>query len=266
MSRSRYVRSFGRPYFAAQQLALTGMGRTELPAFGVSSLELEFVLNAMPVQLATGDELHPLLSVVDYGVAPARDLLAIAVTPSGRIVGVNGSGDIQQTGAAYLRAGIWYYVVVAYDYGLSQWYSMIVNGTDVIPAGLPGTAAAPLLPTGFAQHVLFNGAAGRTRCECSISQARIFWSGPTNMLITYDLSADTSPTIAGDQNTWPTGGLFDPTLTLGWRDPSPAPALWGAVPADSEPRQAYARGYSTQFTRRTRVATKFWRRRVAWLS
>lgn len=273
MSRSRYIRSHGTPGFAAYQDGLAGMVYTNLPDFGLAALRFTFRLDAMPTMLASVEEFHPLFSVVDVGVAPARDLLAIGVTPSGRIRAVNVGGDTLQTSINAIAAdGVWHEVETAYDYGISSWYDLTDAGNTIVP-GVPGTVVTPLLPSFYGRYVLFNGASGLTRCACSIADARATWSdalgtmSTTWDMLTFDSMGRLDVGAAGAlKNVWLDGGTYDGALTLGWLDTSPNANPWGVIDNALDTRAHWSQGLQTVFTRRARAKTNFHRRRVAWLS
>lgn len=265
MSRSRFLRSKGRPYFAAFQDTILGMGRAVMPAGGVVEVGLTFRLREMPVQLASIDELHPLVSVADFGRDPAVNLMALGVTPSGKLVAVNAAGDrIESAVAAVAPSRAWHTASAFYDYGATTWISLQLDSRPLASA-VVGAQATPILPTYYARCLLFNGAGAETQCACDIATASIgFGAGLDFRTLTWDCET-TSDSVACDSDLWPTGAEFDGTLSLGWYDPSPAAGPYGSVPR-TDWNEAFAHGIETQFTRQGRAKTAFRRRRVTWLS
>src|SRR5204863_2559142 len=82
------ITSYGDPYFAAYMKQKGSVRHGDDPAFSVLVL-----LDAMPIQRASPDEHHPILS---YQAGPYEAY--IAITPSGRIATVDWWGQTLETG------------------------------------------------------------------------------------------------------------------------------------------------------------------------
>lgn len=253
MSAALAIRSYGRPYFGMSQTDLTGMsGSTLFSGFGVAEMYLEFRLDGFPVRAATADEFHPLWSFHD--AIFHTELLAIGVTPSGRVAGIVPGGSLIQTQVGRIQPGDgWHAVRLNYDGGASQATLVLDADNTIVSAIGVGYATAVLCALS-----LFNGGGATTKCACSIRLATVAGTDGVNPgLATYSLrerdESSIAPTLSGggSPDGWTLAGASAETLTLtaGWIDPAPVARIWGAMPED-DPSSAFQWDIGTTYTRR----------------
>lgn len=262
MSANYALRSDGRPYFAVVQDDLAFMDPNtptcpqENPAF---FLRVAFRIDALPVQLASADEIHPLIAYTEHTLG--RDLAVIGVTPSGRLVAKAMDGPAVQTAAGFIQAGpLWHDAFADFSetlpidrlFYLSR--ENPIGDTDFQPSGTNLVASSttprdPIVPAAgnLGRFILFNGVKAEARIAGAISLAEFTapgfagarWSINERFGSTLRVNPDYAlPDVPQNYNL--TAQYFNPLFY--------APA-WGAFP-DGDASDAYEWELHTAWAKR----------------
>ena len=263
MSHYRAVRSHGSPYFAFA--ATPDLDASALPGQGMFSLTVEFDIHSLPQQLASADECHPLIAFGDYlKVAPAGNVLALGVSPSGRLVWTTQGNTLMSSAGTLSANSGWHSATGSYDKFLST--SAIVLDGFQVASGASGTAQ-PALPTRYGRLYLFNGTNAISNFSASIRLASTVFTivGGDNPSISYAIderSGDTLKAVLASTPGAPGGGYWalHPNSALnwdmnaGWLDPLLYPTPWGPLPV-ADPRSAFNWEVITDYTKREMPTT-----------
>jgi hypothetical protein len=256
MGTVRHVATLGQPYFA---MVAEGVGDlSTLPQFGLAAVALEFRVDALPVQSASADELHPMFAF-DHDLQTQAPLLEVGVTPSGRFKALAKSGSTWQTAPSRVSdTSVWHTLEVRYDGASGQWTAVLDGTTDT---GTIDGAPQYLVPkAGYnTRLMLFNGRDGLARTGVSIRSAFLTFVGAsdtTTLLYTVDRSQDGSltPTFGG---TGPAAIASPCVLSAQWYDPIFSHP-WGVAPTNSTDG-AYRYGLTTDWARLPRRSTAWTR-------
>jgi hypothetical protein len=233
-SSGRGASSCGQPYLAAVGPAQTG---------GISGLEntviLRFSLQAMPVQLADPDEIHYLFSIHEYKTG-GRELIALGVTPSGRIAATSLVGTIKSPKAIVTADGLPHWIT----YQAGGLGNLFFDSVAILQSSSPGIAYFESPGGEPTRYMLFNGIAGTTRCACTIYEVEIDPEGTQPVRWPMNdragLSVHDEEYISGWLDRTPEPELTDYpgvsyVLAAQWYDPTALgfPLLWGSPSTDS---------------------------------
>ena len=144
MSGQYSIKSAGAPYFAGLS---RGYFTTDLVTYGLPSFLVEFRLHDLPVQYASADELHPLVSFNEYGPSGV-ELLTLGVTPNGKLSAINLNGTTAETPVGRLIAdGAWHTAQLVYDGGAGTGSLQLdqdpaIDFSDA--GGFPGSPIKPM--------------------------------------------------------------------------------------------------------------------------
>lgn len=173
---SKGIRSYGHPYFS-----MVSPSHRNIPLGNFRQrLVLYFTLEQLPVRNASDDERHVIFSYQRTTPTPA-DVFAIALTPNGRIVGIQeGVADLV-TPINVVSAGIDTYRV-AYEFGpdvngANRARRIVLNETVIVER-------APIGATQSANEdedrrvMLFNGITGLSRVACTVYHMQVYGEPP----------------------------------------------------------------------------------------
>lgn len=195
------IRSLGKPYFAMRQNDSSGMnywgGGEEV------ILTITFALHAMPTQNQSPDEEHVLVALVNRAVVGGADYLHIGVTPNGSVFGQCHPNARAATAAGCVAADNKFYTAtLTTERGGVTWIEC--NGQT---SGFLGqNIGYDLSPSRFFEWMLFNGASGLTRCDCTISSVQ-YQDG--NGIVTWNFHEGSGYFTQGGPTPQPGGELGD---------------------------------------------------------
>lgn len=262
----RGVRVCGSPYMAAMSAPSPYFST----GFNEDTLYLSFCLHALPVQLSDPDEVHQIFSY--QSLAPNLfELVTIGITPSGRLVTEHPIGGALMSPVGVVKPGPNAQLATVQFFNLSR-----ILGLDGVALVTDNYEQAWTMVTPTSTRImLFNGLAGRTRCECSIYGAGVSPEGLTAMrwpvsegsgadlyaqtpVVVDQLTGETVWTKRDANNLDNDFGTGDWKLTLDWYDPGAygLPRLYSALPANA-PQSCYSWSRKGVYTPRNPAATTF---------
>lgn len=252
MSKNVWIRSSGRPYFAAVQDALVGSSTGDFPADGLTRVVLEFTPHATPQRLASDSELHPLFSFHEYGGGGIA-LLEVGLTPTGAVKAVTSTGASRASlpGAAPPGGPV---VAEVRFVPLTGIMTLYVNGAVI---GTSSGGAGTLLPRGgrLGRFMLFNGMKGESRVSAAIRSCIATFSNGGDHTLTWAVDERTGPYLNATKSTGSFPALTA-TLTAKWYNPLVWPPLYGTVPT-GDAGEAYRWEIKTAYTRQSVAKTVY---------
>lgn len=222
------LRSLGAPYFCMLQQNLQYMDVSGgVTSGGDWALELTVAFHALPIQFASPSEEHALFSLAEHGITGRGDLLRIGITPAGAIFGgAIGGTTVSSSPGLAVADGKYHRIVIDCTNGGTSvlTYDGFTVGSALDSLGIDIT------PTGLAQWMLFNGAPGITRCDCSIRSATFISETGS---ITWNMGEGDGRTIGSAPQPNEDFSLSDFTLTASYYDSFTNGSFthqWGSVP------------------------------------
>jgi hypothetical protein len=255
------MRSCGAPYFALVQ---PSPADTSGVISNLASLILEVALHSAPVRLTSDDEIHYLFSChARLANGQGIELFSLGVTPSGRVGWENTFGGGLVTPIGMIRPdGSFHRLSLRANADGSR--DISIDGAVIVRDNTPTSfPIGPYLPeqagVGTVRFMAFNGVAGKTRCEATISHVEIVSGAhPVGWLFDersgvivndYEYASDgiggpvmwrKRSSLTSDFAVQPGASDFlgNWGLTAAWYNPSlldnfgvPIPLPWGNVPA-----------------------------------
>lgn len=242
-------------------------GSALIPSYaglGVTDGGVEFALHgALPERLSSDDEPHWIFSFHDLYFA--KELLSIGVTPFGKLAFGTPDGSVTLSEAGVIAPdGVKHSVVFSW---LGDSGQAVIDGSIYIgPSSVPTTDAVPLTVGVVA---FLNGSNALSKFRAAVHSAYLYWNESlgnvykTEWKVTEgsgDVIACTGTSIAGTPTLLP---ALDFNLYRQWMYEYTQP--W-PVTFDGDPGSASSWVIRTPYTRRTRAATQYRKRRVSWLS
>lgn len=243
MSSTTGIRSFGRPYFALEQADLNDMIKSLLPDDCFGQFKVQFRLNALPVQYASGDECHALVSFMQF--QNGIDLFQVGITPNGAIrVEGYGGAYIMTYPAAVLPDNQWHnlWVTLAPDHFEPTDHTSAVTGysgfiiLDGVSMPLPYADLtgglvefSPVGATDLGEFLIFNNAKGMSRTDVTIRRVEAI-SANTGTSVVWSFSEGFGDMVSAVGTNFAGAQVFDAQAKF--RTPYFNPLLWGAVPED----------------------------------
>jgi hypothetical protein len=263
VSTYRAVKNHGSPYFAFTSASL-GANAQALPEDGLTELVVQFSVHALPKALASSDECHPLIAFGDLGKpAPAKNVMAIGVSPSGRIVGTTQFGDVVQSPSGIVTSsGEWHTARLDYDNGAQTLRLRLQEDPLTEAVTSPTASSSPALPTHNGLLMLFNGIDAIANMRVSIRSAAasffstLYGAGAMTFNIDDPTSAALVPVLAG--TTWAPLNFTPASWTLypTFYNPSPYAPLWGTVPS-TDPNSEFNWDVLTPYVKRVMPTTQY---------
>lgn len=261
MSSRWSVRTSGNPYLMFAQNAYdTMVGSTLFGGFGIAQIELEFALHA-PVQAnASNEEQHQLFSFCDVFI-PNKTMLAIGITPSGRVYATSPDGTGPSTAINRIRPdGEYHKVVLSHDGGIGDTRLTVDNDPQIEFV----SGAQYAIPATYGRLAIFGGTTGLTKDEVSVRHALAFGTDGINPgTATWDFT-ETSGGVVKAVKTGGSGwNAHALDLTAQFLGPVSGALPWGNVPT-TDPGLDYYWHLRTAWAKKLAKTTSWKRSKVTW--
>lgn len=231
---------------------------------GVTNATIQFSVHALPVMLTSPNEPHWIVSFHDNSFA--REILSVGITPTGQLAFGSPDGSVSLSAAGVLPPD-GKVRTVAIEWRGDTGAATLENGLSVSSP----TLGSPLyaVPSTVGVVSFLNGANATAKFRVAVHSAIMYWNEtPGNVYKTEwkvtegsgDIIACTAKIFAGAPVLLP---LLDFNLYRQWMYEYAQP--W-PVTFDGDPGTTSAWVIRTPYTRRTRAATQYRKRRVSWLS
>lgn len=256
------VQTSGKPYLAFLQNSFDTMTPSLLfGGFGIVQLEAEFAVHgALPVQSASLDEVHPVFSFHDAFVGN-QTLLAVGVTPSGRVAAVSPDGTGPFTSINRVRAdGVFIKAAVSHDGGAGATTLVLNDGAESYNAT---TGLQFAVPATFGRFCAFNGSRALTNCRLSLRRVAAYGFGGSaaEWLFTETEGSVLKATKSGGTG-WDIHNL---DLTAQFAGAVSGATPWGVVPSTS-PENEFAWHLKTPWVKQAPKVTPWRRSKITWPS
>lgn len=236
-----------------------------LVSAGFCTVSVDFSLHKeMPAMLSSLDETHWLFSYHDRYLH--TEFLSIGITPVGSVVFACNGTEYEMFSPGSVAPDGTKHTAAAYFSWLSGEMTCVLDGVSRIQSiGL----FDPLVPSTIAVFSALNGGNARSKFHAAVSGASAVYgyiegTPSERQTATWAFSEGSGDSVACELSGDGTGlELFDLGLVRGWMYDYSCP--W---PTDfsGDAGEGAAWQLKTPYTRRTRAATRYRRRRVSWLS